>query len=167
VAPRRLTVSRLEELPCPSCGAYLERGKGRHGLVWLCRACRAGAVTLPILRQVAPRAFVNGLWQAALHDGRPSAARCPACGQPFTGFARGDVAARIKVCVRCFWVWFGAETLLAFSAPVALPPPPLGAGARRDAVASGAAARRVLGALGAGELAAALPPARPRRRRSD
>jgi len=135
--------------------------------VWLCRACRAGAVTLPILRQVAPRAFVNNLWQAALHDGRASAARCPACGQPFTGFAaRGDITAQIEVCVRCFWVWFGAETLLAFSAPAALPrsTPLLDDGARRDAVASGPAARRVLGSLGAGELVAALPPARARRR---
>jgi ribosomal protein L37AE/L43A len=171
MASRELTVSRLEQLPCPSCGEYLERGKGRHGLVWLCRGCRAGAVTLPILRQVAPRAFVNHLWQAALHAGRPSALRCPACAQPFTTFAaRGDVAAQIKVCVRCFWVWFGSETLLAFSMPPALPPaaPLLTDAARRDAVASGPAARRVLGSLAAGELAAALPPpARPRRRRTD
>ncbi len=165
---RGVPISRLEQLPCPSCGAYLERGKGRHGLVWLCRACRAGAVTLPILRQVAPRAFVNRLWQAALHDGRASALVCPACSQPLTGFAaRGDPApSPIKVCVRCFWVWFGSETLLAFSAVPALArTPPLLDGAPPRGAMSGAEARRVLGSLAADELAEALPRiAGPRRR---
>jgi len=103
-------------------------------------------VTLPILRQVAPRAFVNQLWQAALHDGRPSAHACPACGQPLTALAcRGDAPeARIKACVRCFWVWFGAETLAAFSEPPSLAAPPL----------------LLVGSLGAREVATALP--RPR-----
>ena len=125
-------------------------------------------MTLPILRQVAPRAFVNHVWQAALHDGRASRLVCPACAQPFTEFA--DPQAQIKVCVRCFWVWFSAETL-SLSGVTILPPTldpvgPLREGTtRRDAAASGLEARRVLGSLAAGELAAALPRAPTSRRR--
>jgi hypothetical protein len=123
---RRATdVSCLEALPCPLCGGALERGRGRKGLVWLCRDCRAGAVTLPILRQVAPRPFVNRLWQAALHAGRASHLLCPACGMPFAEVANGDP--RIKACVRCFWVWMDAEQIDALTTPVSAPrelPPP-------------------------------------------
>jgi ribosomal protein L37AE/L43A len=112
------TVSRLEQLPCPLCGRHLERAKGRHGLVWLCRGCRAGAVTLPVVRHVAPRAFVNALWQEALRAGGRSRLRCPACGQPFTELRRAGatVPLRVQVCVRCFWVWLGPHLLSAFVA---------------------------------------------------
>jgi hypothetical protein len=157
-------LSRLEQLPCPLCGGYLERAKGRHGLVWLCRVCRAGAVTLPILRQVAPRAFVNELWQAALHDGRDSRLVCPACTRPFTEFEGTRAAGnpQIKVCVRCFWVWF-SPTLLASVAEVGMErtaldrAPKLISGAvARKPTAAGAEARRVLGSLGAGVLLGAI-----------
>jgi hypothetical protein len=169
-------ISRLEQLPCPVCKGYLERAKGRHGLVWLCRACRAGAVTLPVLRQVAPRVFVNQLWQAALHDGRTSALVCPACAQPFTEFGSRGAAAdpQIKVCVRCFWVWFSAALMSSFSTAPALATareraPALieGPAPRRPAAAAGIEARRILSSLAAGELAAALPPRRARRHPSD
>ena len=46
---------------CPPCEAEIIATPSRHGLVWLCRSCRSGAATLPILRQVAPHAFVNHL----------------------------------------------------------------------------------------------------------
>jgi hypothetical protein len=68
----------MESLYCPLCRAFLEPTKRPHGLVWICRTCRAGAVTLPILRQVALRLFVNELWQAARDNGHPSLVRCPA-----------------------------------------------------------------------------------------
>jgi hypothetical protein len=114
----------MEPLLCPLCRESLEPAKGRHGLVWVCRACRAGAATLPILRQVASRTFVNQLWQAALHHGRPSAVVCPACTQPFTEFAGASaiVNPQLKVCVRCFWVWFSPEALSSRSATATLPP---------------------------------------------
>ena len=122
---RAADISCLEALPCPLCGGALERGQARHGLVWLCRDCRAGAVTLPILRQIAPRPFVNQLWQAALHASRPSALPCPACGWPLRELANGDP--RIKACVRCFWVWLDSERIAALAnvavAPRQLPPP--------------------------------------------
>jgi hypothetical protein len=114
----------MESLPCPLCGEWLEPTKMRHGLVWVCRVCRAGAVTLPILRQAASRPFVNQLWQTALHKGRPSTLKCPACARPFTEF-RGVTAAlnsQIKVCVRCFWVWLRPGAPL--SPPAAEPLPP-------------------------------------------
>jgi len=71
------------------------------------------------------------------------------------------------VCVRCFWVWFGAESLTAFAAaPMLERPRPLLADASPDErVSSGAEARRVLGSLGAGEIAAALPRVTRSRRR--
>jgi hypothetical protein len=108
----------MEPLPCPLCNKFLEPAKGRHGLVWVCRACRAGAATLPILRQVASPTFVIQLWQAALHHGRPSAVICPACTQPFIEVAGASaiVNPQLKVCVRCFWVWLSPETLSSRSA---------------------------------------------------
>ena len=116
----------LEDLPCPRCGDVLERGAGRQGLVWICRTCFGGAVTLPILRKVAPRPFVNQLWQTALHHGRRSSLFCPACTHPFTEVASGGVA-RIRACIRCYWVWLDCEALDAVTAlgssTTALPPP--------------------------------------------
>ena len=121
-------ISRLDALPCPLCGDALERGAGREGLVWICRSCRGGAVTVPILRRYAPRPFVNGLWQTALHRGRPSRLECPACLHPFIEVA-GGFAPRITVCVRCYWVWLDCEALdalatnsLAAPTPVLAPP---------------------------------------------
>jgi hypothetical protein len=112
-----MKVLTLEQLPCPGCGAFLERGAGRHGLVWLCRDCHAGAVNLPVLRQSAPATFVNRLWQAALHRSRPSRQWCPACAQPFSalGWDRLWGDAPIRVCVRCHWVWFSAELVPRFA----------------------------------------------------
>jgi hypothetical protein len=111
-------------------------------------------VTLPILRQVAPRAFVNHLWQAALHGGHASRLVCPACDQPFTEFA--EPQAQIKTCVRCFWVWFSADGARRL----------LDGAMDREPARSSIDARRVLGSLAAGELATALPRApTPRRRR--
>jgi hypothetical protein len=114
----------MEPLPCPLCREPLEPTPGRHGLVWVCRACRAGAATLPILRQVASRPFVNQLWQAALHNGRTSAVVCPACTQPFTEFggASAAVNSQLKVCIRCFWVWLNPEALSSTSAVAPRPP---------------------------------------------
>ncbi len=110
----------MKPLPCPLCRASLEPTPRRHGLVWVCRICCAGAVTLPILRQVAPRPFVNTLWQAALHQGRTSRVMCPACQQPFTELKGVDavVNAQLKVCVRCFWVWLRPEALPSLATPL-------------------------------------------------
>jgi len=107
---RAVRISGLETLPCPLCGESLERGQGRQGLVWMCRNCFAGAVTLPILRKFAPRPFVNALWQAALHRGRDSALACPACALPFTEITRAAFP-QIRVCLRCYWVWLAADVL--------------------------------------------------------
>ena len=102
---------------CPSCEDELIATPSRHGLVWLCRSCRSGAATLPILRQVAPRAFVNHLWQAALHDGRVSSVLCPSCTQLFTTFRGSPVSVEpyLEVCTRCYWVWLGPASLSSLS----------------------------------------------------
>ncbi len=96
----------MEALSCPLCGGSLEPRRGRHGLVWWCDTCGAGAATLPILREVAPPALVNQLWQAALHEGRTSAIVCPSCARPFTELVDSGLGPQPRVCVRCFWVWF-------------------------------------------------------------
>jgi hypothetical protein len=85
-------------------------------------------VVLPVLRQVAPRAFVNQLWREALQSGRRSRLICPACTQPFKELVGGGYAAQIAVCVRCYWVWLGAELVSSLSTAT-LPPP-----ARRRAI---------------------------------
>jgi Zn-finger nucleic acid-binding protein len=129
-----ITISTLEALPCPLCGELLERGEGRQGLVWICRTCRGGAVTLPILRKFAPRPFVNALWQTALHAGRNSALVCPACTQPFTEVTT-TIAAQIRVCIRCYWVWLDCDVL--DSLPTLTAPPAALAPPRRRAIAGG------------------------------
>jgi hypothetical protein len=103
-----LTIAHLGQLPCPRCGEFLERGEGRYGLVWIC---------VPVLRKVAPRGFVNAIWQAALHDGRPSRHACPGCTHPFVALGRRHAAPpQVEVCVRCYWVWFDSDLLAAFAA---------------------------------------------------
>ena len=156
----RLCAPSRDPLPCPLCRSALIPAQTSHGLVWLCRRCRAGAATLPVLRQVAPKEFVNHLWQAALHDGRRSRLACPSCGQPFTTFAKGRVVMRprLDVCTTCVWVWLGPEALA--SLPGAATPPP--ALPRPRARIEGPVqhdpteARRVLGSLTAGVLADVL-----------
>jgi hypothetical protein len=122
---RPFAIASLDALPCPLCGDVLERGAGREGLVWICRGCRGGALTLPILRRFAPRPFVNHLWQSALHAGRPSALRCPACRHNFTEVA-DILSPRILACVRCYWVWIDREGcgFLTSSTAVRVPLPP-------------------------------------------
>jgi hypothetical protein len=123
---RRSAIACLEALPCPLCDEPLERGAGRQGLVWFCRSCRGGAVTLPVLRRFAPRPFVNHLWQTALRHGRASALLCPGCAHPFNEVA-ADVTPQIRACVRCYWVWldcFALDSLTSFGTPRAALPPP-------------------------------------------
>lgn len=138
----RITVATLDSMECPLCREPLERGAGSQGLVWLCQSCHGGAVTLPILRRHAPRAFVNALWQSALHHGRCSSLYCPACSQPFTEVA-STYGGQIRVCIRCYWVWLDSEVLEALASmtvpatlaneSASLPPPrrALPAGRRR------------------------------------
>ena len=129
---RSPAITDLEALPCPLCDESLERGAGRQGLVWICRTCRGGAVTVPILRKFAPRPFVNQLWQTALHRGRRSSLLCPGCTHPFTEV--GGVATQgIRVCVRCYWVWLDCDALASLSTLVA---PPAALPSRRVATES-------------------------------
>lgn len=118
-------------MPCPLCGEPLEAGRSRHGLVWLCHGCRAGAAALPVLQKVATSAFVTGIWQAALHGGgRRSRHLCPSCALPFTTLAGSGM--RIDVCIRCYWVWLGPRALAAMGKPaLPAPQPPSGWSRRR------------------------------------
>jgi len=108
----RAGIDALKRLPCPLCGEPLEPARGRHGLVWLCHGCHAGAVALPVLQRVAARGFVTNIWQAALHGGgKRSRHLCPSCALPFTTLAGSGM--RVDVCIRCFWVWLGPRALVS------------------------------------------------------
>ncbi len=106
--------TRLEPLPCPLCHAPLEGVTGRHGVVWVCRLCEAGATTVGVVRQVAPREFVNHLWQAAQTHGVASPLRCPSCTQALISLGpEVAIEPAAQVCVRCFLVWLGQDSLAA------------------------------------------------------
>jgi hypothetical protein len=111
---------------------------------------------------VAPRAFVNNLWQAALHDGRVSTLICPSCMRPFTRLVGPRANARLEVCVGCFWVWLGPRALSALSSPTTGLPAlaPGKAVVRRTVVSESARApaepRHVLGVLTADVLRGVL-----------
>ncbi len=116
----------MADMPCPLCQAELEPTPSKHGTVWLCRQCRAGAATLPILRKVAPRPFVNEVWRAALREGLASASICPSCTQPFTSLSGSPVDAQpeLEVCTRCSWVWLNPKSL-AMMSELREPSPPV------------------------------------------
>lgn len=110
----------LDEL-CPVCRDPLEVVSGRHGIVLACVACQGAATTLAVLRKVAPRAFVNHLWQAAWKHGLEGEHPCPGCARPLLELRppHAEIRPRIDVCIRCYLVWLGPEALSA--APVAEP----------------------------------------------
>jgi Zn-finger nucleic acid-binding protein len=103
---------------CATCAGPLLAQGGRHGLVWVCGDCVAGATTLGVLRHVAPRAFINHLWQAARLHGTPSRKACPSCTQPLVELRppRVQIEPPLDVCCRCFLIWMERATLLKLSA---------------------------------------------------
>jgi hypothetical protein len=100
---------------CALCSADLEPCHTDHGVVWICRPCEAGATTLGVLRQVAPRPCINHLWQAARTLGLPSAKSCPSCTQPLLELDAPSVESSpsFLVCCHCFLVWLERPALRA------------------------------------------------------
>jgi hypothetical protein len=109
-------MSDLEPMRCASCSEELRPRRTEHGIVWLCGSCVAGATTLGVLRKVAPRPFINHLWQASQLHGRASAKRCPSCTQPLLDLDGTGVALSpsLLVCCRCLLVWLEKPSLEAF-----------------------------------------------------
>ena len=105
----------LEPMRCARCAGPLAAQAGRHGLVWVCADCVAGATTLGVLRHVAPRAFINHLWQAARLHGEPSRKACPSCTQPLVELRppKVEIEPALEVCCRCFLIWMERATLAA------------------------------------------------------
>ena len=92
---------------CPLCGDPLTPTWSRFGLVRVCAACVGGTTTLSVLKRVAPKEFINHLWQAAHGSGRPSVKKCPSCRQPLLRLGPGvEIEPEIDVCIRCYVVWF-------------------------------------------------------------
>ena len=99
---------------CPICSGPLEPRSTDLGIVWVCRACRAFAANLAVIRKVAPRQFVKYLWLAALEMGKPSSQPCPSCAQPLLCFGpEVEVSPSCKVCCRCFLLWFDEAALIS------------------------------------------------------
>lgn len=68
--------------------------------------------TLSVLKRVAPKEFVNHLWQSAHQVGRPSVKRCPSCRLPLTRLGpEVEIEPEFDVCIRCYVVWFEQVTL--------------------------------------------------------
>jgi Zn-finger nucleic acid-binding protein len=101
---------------CASCSGELQARRTDHGVVWLCGSCVAGATTVGVLRKVAPRSFINHLWQAGLTHGRPSTRRCPSCTQPLLELdgAQVELSPSLQLCCRCYLVWLDRSSLKAF-----------------------------------------------------
>jgi hypothetical protein len=71
-----------------------------------------GTTTLSVLKRVAPKEFINHLWQSAQHAGRPSIKACPSCRQPLTTLGPEiEIEPEFDVCIRCYVVWFEQVTL--------------------------------------------------------
>ena len=109
---RKTSPQRGDVATCPICSNPLEPCSTDHGIVWVCRACRAFAANLAVIRKVAPRQFVKYLWLAALEMGRPSSQPCPSCAQPLLCFGpEVELSPSCKVCCRCFLLWFDEAAL--------------------------------------------------------
>ena len=111
----------LDPMRCATCGGPLTSQPGRHGIVWVCGICVAGATTIGVLRHVAPKAFINHLWQAARLHGSLSRKICPSCTQPLIELRppQVEIEPALDVCCRCFLIWMEkpALTALAGAAP--------------------------------------------------
>lgn len=105
----------LDPMLCALCRGPLVGQPGRHGIVWVCGSCVAGATTLGVLRHVAPKAFINHLWQAARLHGSRSAKACPSCTQPLVELRppQVEIEPALEVCCRCFLIWMERPTLAA------------------------------------------------------
>lgn len=103
---------RLSSEACPLCGEALTPRPSRFGQVRICQACVGGTTTLSVLKRVAPKEFVNHLWQAAQRSGRPSVKKCPSCRRPLLRLGPGvEIEPEIDVCIRCYVVWFEQAAL--------------------------------------------------------
>jgi membrane associated rhomboid family serine protease len=108
---------------CPKCQCRLSRVRNKLGVFWVCQKCGGRAVSVPLLRQVLTRDYVNRLW-AAVHEGRGTPGRlCPACERPMLEVAVWTAAdaAKLDVCKICEFVWFDPSE---FETAPSLPPPP-------------------------------------------
>ena len=96
----------VDAMLCAACSTALRPRGTPYGVVWVCARCGAGAATVPVIRRVVPRGFVQHLWQAARLHGRPSAQRCPSCTQPLSTFDGSpvEVSPVVSVCCHCFFV---------------------------------------------------------------
>jgi len=95
---------------CPNCQTDLSKARDKFGLFWACPSCHGRAVTLEVVRKVAPRPLVNQLWQNAQSGQYPRKRPCPACKRnmveiPVTCQTN---PLQLDVCRGCHFIWFDA-----------------------------------------------------------
>ena len=93
---------------CPHCRKPLGRVKAPLGVFWQCSGCGGRAATLPLLRRLFAREYVNQIWEYA-RDGKGVPRRdCPACRGRMIDVpvVYRDLAHWLDVCTRCQLVWF-------------------------------------------------------------
>jgi len=86
-------------------------------------------VTIPVLRKLVAKDYVNRLWNAAA-DAAKGHCTCPMCNnamatvQQLTAGQGGEGAIEIDVCRPCHAVWFDTHEIDAVTSGAPAPPPP-------------------------------------------
>jgi len=108
---------------CPNCRNRLSRTQNKIGFYWVCPNCGGRAVSVPLLRRVLARDYVNSLWAAARDGEGTPGRRCPACDRRMLEVAVLTAGESIKldVCKSCEFVWFDPSEFE--SAPACAPEP--------------------------------------------
>jgi membrane associated rhomboid family serine protease len=93
---------------CPRCETPLGRVRGPQGVYWSCAGCGGRAVTLPLLRRLLVRPYINQIWQYAKDEKGVRRRPCPLCRQLMIDVpvVYGAAAHWIDVCTGCQLVWF-------------------------------------------------------------
>jgi len=107
----------IEGMSCPTCDDALVREVFEGGSRPTCPRCAGCAVTVSLLRRIAPRERVNEIWNAAAREGPTSPRACPSCSH---AMRLGRVAVEgatieIDACRRCQLLWFDGSELETFS----------------------------------------------------
>lgn len=102
---------------CPACAVDLVAGNAGGALSFRCATCEGTAVTVPVLRRLAPGDRVWTLWNEVWQDAEPAMRRCPACEAPMACVTVDEGAAGLEIdaCRTCQVIWFDLGELRAFA----------------------------------------------------
>jgi len=102
---------------CPRCSDELVATVCDRGKIHACSTCAGCAVTVEMLRRLAPKDRVNRAWRQAREHHDRSALTCPECGAAMRmvhlAIGTGDLA--LDACAVCHVVWFDQSELATFA----------------------------------------------------